>query len=253
MAPPRSGTRKHALAVVDALAEAYGPRPWRRHHPPVDELVTTVLSQSTTDLNQHRAFAALKSAFADGGWGAVREAPTEEVERVIRPAGLAVQKAPRIQRILEIVSGEPRGADLEWLGSAPLDEAMAYLTALPGVGPKTAACVLCFSFDRPVLPVDTHVHRIALRLGIVPPRTSPARTQAALTRLVPAGDVYATHMRMVAHGRTLCRPTAPRCPECPLLALCREGGRRLREPAARQLGGGRAVAAERDSLRGRGS
>jgi endonuclease III len=226
MAPPRPGSRAHALAVVDALADAYGPRPWRRHHPPVDELVTTVLSQSTTDANQHRAFAALEAAF--DGWRAVREAPTEEVERAIRPAGLATQKAPRIQRILEIVSGEPRGADLEWLGAAPLDEAMAFLTALPGVGPKTAACVLCFSFDRPVLPVDTHVHRIALRLGMVPPRTPPGRTQERLTRLVPPDAIYATHMRMVAHGRSLCRPTAPRCGECPLLALCPEGRRRRR-------------------------
>jgi endonuclease-3 len=252
MAPLRPGTRPHALAVVDALAAAYGPRPWRRHHPPVDELVTTVLSQSTTDANQHRAFAALREAFADGGWAAVREAPAEEVERVVRPAGLAAQKAPRIQAILRIVSEEPRGADLEWLGSVPLEEAMEYLTALPGVGPKTAACVLCFSFDRPVLPVDTHVHRIALRLGMVRPRTSAARTQAALTRLVPAEDVYATHMRLVAHGRTLCRPTRPRCPDCPLLSLCREGRRRVRDPAGRAPPGPRPAASERESLRVRG-
>ena len=169
---PRPGSRAHALEVVRRLAEAYGPRPWRRHHPPVDELVTTVLSQSTTDANQHRAFAALKAAFPD--WDAVRTAPVERVAAAIRPAGLAVQKAPRIQRILDRAAEEPRGPDLEWLGRVPLDEAMGWLTALDGVGPKTAACVLCFSFDRHVLPVDTHVHRIALRLRLVPPRSDPA-------------------------------------------------------------------------------
>jgi endonuclease III len=221
---PRPGTRAHALEVVRALADAYGPRPWRRHHPPVDELVTTVLSQSTTDANQHRAFAAVKGAFRD--WDAVRRAPTAEVEAAIRPAGLATQKAPRIQRILDRVAEEPRGADLEWLGGVPVAEAMAWLTALDGVGPKTAACVLCFSFDRPVVPVDTHVHRIALRLRMVPPRTDASRTQARLTARVPAGATYATHMRMVAHGRALCRARSPRCGECPLLPLC-PAGRRL--------------------------
>ncbi len=218
---PRPGSRAHALEVVRRLAEAYGPRPWRRHHPPVDELVTTVLSQSTTDANQHRAFAALKAAFPD--WDAVRTAPVERVAAAIRPAGLAVQKAPRIQRILDRAAEEPRGPDLEWLGRVPLDEAMGWLTALDGVGPKTAACVLCFSFDRHVLPVDTHVHRIALRLRLVPPRSDPARTQARLTARVPAAETYATHMRLVAHGRALCRARAPRCPECPLLDLCPAG------------------------------
>jgi endonuclease III len=100
---------------------------------------------------------------------------------------------------------------------------MAFLTALPGVGPKTAACTLLFSFDRPVMPVDTHVHRIALRTRMVPPRTGPAPAQARLTRLLPAGAMYGTHMRLVAHGRALCRARAPRCPGCPLLDLCPAG------------------------------
>jgi endonuclease III len=221
---PRPGTRAHLEEVVRVLAETYGPRPWHRHHPPVDELVTTVLSQSTTDVNQHRAFAALKAAFPD--WDALRHAPVERVEAAIRPAGLAFQKAPRIQRILDRVAEEPRGADLEWLGEVPVPEAMAWLTALDGVGPKTAAVVLSFSFDKPVLPVDTHVHRIALRLHLVPPRTDAARTQVRLTARVRPEETYATHMRLVAHGRALCRARGPRCPECPLLPLC-PAGRRL--------------------------
>src|SRR5262245_19651087 len=202
-ATPRPGTRAHVQEVLRVLAETYGPRPWHRRHPPVDELVTTVLSQSTTDVNQHRAFGALRGAFPD--WDAVRRAPVEEVEAAIRPAGLEHQEAPRIQRILDRVAEEPRGADLEWLGEVPVAEAMAWLTALDGVGPKTAAVVLSFCFDRHVLPVDTHVHRIALRLHLVPPRTDAPRTQARLSAWVQPGGTYGTHMRLVSHGRALCR------------------------------------------------
>jgi endonuclease III len=241
--PPRPGTRAHLLEVLRRLAEAYGPRPWARHHPPLDELVTTVLSQSTTDANQHRAFAALRDAFPT--WDAARRAPVEEVERAIRPAGLAIQKAPRIQRILDRAAEEPRGADLEWLGEVPIPEAMGWLTALDGVGPKTAACVLCFSFGRPVVPVDTHVHRIVLRLGVVPRGTPPARAQERLTRWVPPEEAYAAHMRMVAHGRALCRAQVPRCPVCPLLDICPAGrsGALLRpRSAARAAPGDHAAA-----------
>lgn len=223
---PRPGTRAHAHEIARRLRQQYGPRPWARHHPPVDELVTTVLSQSTTDANQHRAFASLCAAFPD--WDAVRRAPTGAVEAAIRAAGLGAQKAPRIQAILDTVAGEPRGRDLEWLGSVPLDEAMAFLTALPGVGPKTAACTLLFSFDRPVMPVDTHVHRIALRTRMVPPRTGPAVAQARLTRLLPPDAMYGTHMRLVAHGRALCRARVPRCDRCPLVDLCPAGRMHLR-------------------------
>jgi len=223
---PRPGTRAHVREVARRLAEAYGPRPWARRHPPVAELVTTVLSQSTTDANQYRAFDRLRAAFPT--WDDVRAADPDAVQDAIRPAGLAGQKGPRIQAILDRLAEEPRGADLEWLADVPLEEAMAYLTALPGVGPKTAACVLCFSFRRPVLPADTHVHRIALRLGAVPPRATALAAQERLSRLVPADEVYATHMRLVAHGRALCRARAPRCPECPLLDLCPDGRRRLR-------------------------
>ena len=221
--PPRPGTRAHAQEIVRILAEEYGPRPWRRHHDPVSELVTTVLSQSTTDANQHRAFASLRAAFPS--WEAVAAAPAQEVVAAVRTAGMATQKGPRIQRILRAVAAEPRGGDLEWLGEVPLQEAMDWLTSLEGVGPKTAACVLCFSFDRHVLPVDTHVHRIALRLRLVPARTPPARAQERLTRLVAHEETYAAHMRMVAHGRVLCRSQGPRCGACPLLPLCPAGRR----------------------------
>lgn len=218
---PRPGTRAHALAVVEALAAASGPLPWRRRNPPVAELVTTILSHATTDANERRAFTLLTTRFP--GWEAVREAPVAAVMEAVRPAGMPTQKGPRIQRALAAVAADPRGGDLEWLGDVPLAEAMAWLTSLDGVGPKTAACVMCFSFGAPVLPVDTHVHRIALRTRLVPPGTTAARAQEVLSRRVPADEVYATHMRMIRHGRAVCRARAPRCGECPLLPLCPEG------------------------------
>jgi endonuclease-3 len=213
------------VAIAGALGEAYGPLPWARRHPPVDELVTTLLSHSTTDANQERAFRALRERYPD--WDAVRRAPVEEVAATVRVAGLAGQKAPRIQRALDEIAEDPRGDDLEWLGDVSLEEAMAFLTSLDGVGPKTAACVMCFSFDAHVVPADTHVHRIALRTHVVPPRASAAAAQERLSRWVPAGTAYATHMRLIRHGRQVCLSRRPRCAECVLLPLCPTGRARV--------------------------
>jgi endonuclease-3 len=218
------------LEIVRRLAEAYGPLPWVRRHPPVDELVTTLLSHSTTDANQERAFRGLRARFPS--WDEVRRAPLEEVEDAVRVAGLANQKAPRIQATLERIAGDPRGSDLEWLGDVPLEEAMAFLTSFTGVGPKTAACVMCFSFDAHVVPADTHVHRIALRTGIVPTGSTAVAAQERLTRWTPVGQAFATHMRLIAHGRTVCLARAPRCAGCVLLDLCPEGRRRTRREAS---------------------
>lgn len=231
MATPRPGTRAHTLAIVRALADAQGPLPWARRHDPVSELVTTLLSHSTTDVNQERAFRSLRSRFPT--WDDVRRAPVAEVEEAVRVAGLAAQKAPRIQRVLDRIADDPRGSDLEWLGGAPLDEAMAYLTAMDGVGPKTAACVMCFSFDAHVVPADTHVHRIAVRTRIVGPRAPATAAQARLTRWTPPGEAFATHMRLIAHGRTVCLARAPRCGSCALLPLCPTGRRAGRGGVAR--------------------
>lgn len=218
---PRPGTRAHALAIAHGLAEAYGPLPFTRRHDPVSELVTTLLSHSTTDANQFKAFDRLRERYPT--WDEVRTAPVEDVEDTVRVAGLANQKAPRIQAVLDILAAEPRGADLEWLGDVPLDEAMAFLTALPGVGPKTAGCVMCFCFDAPVVPADTHVHRICLRTHVVPPKATAVRAQERLSAWVPPDMAFATHMRLIRHGRTVCDARRPRCEECAILELCPTG------------------------------
>ena len=227
--PPRPGTRAHVREIVRRLAEAYGPLPYARRHPPVSELVTTLLSHSTTDVNQERAFRALRARYPT--WDDVRRAPTGDVEDAVRVAGLANQKAPRIQETLDQLAGDPRGRDLDWLGGVPLDEAMAFLTSFSGVGPKTAACVMCFSFDAHVVPADTHVHRIALRTGIVRRGATAAQAQERLTRWVPVGSAFATHMRLIAHGRGVCLARTPRCGECVVRDICPEGRRRVPAPS----------------------
>ncbi len=225
MPSPRPGTRAHAGEIARRLEDAQGHIAWRRHRDPVSELVTTLLSHSTTDANQIRAFQALRARYPT--WDEVRRAPTAEVEDVVRVAGLAGQKAPRIQHVLDVIAEDPRGSDLEWLGDVPLDEAMAFLTSLPGVGPKTAGCVMCFCFDAPIVPADTHVHRIALRTRIVPPKASAPAAQERLSRWIPPELTYATHMHLIAHGRTVCTARSPRCADCLLLDLCPEGRRRV--------------------------
>jgi endonuclease-3 len=194
----------------------------------VDELVLTVLSQNTNDRNRDVAYARLRERF--GSWEEVRHAPVAEVEEAIRPGGLAPTKAVRIVRILDAIAGEGElGPDaLAWLGEVPEPEARAYLCALPGVGRKTAACVLLFSFGAHDVPVDTHVHRVGTRLGLFRPGASLEEAHDELLRLCRPGEAYEVHMLLIRHGRRTCTARAPRCPECPLRRMCPEGRRRLR-------------------------
>jgi len=184
------------------------------HRRPVDELVRTILSQATSDLNRDRAFNRLTDRFDD--WQAVRDAPVEEVEEAIRPGGLSRQKAPRIQSAL---AGVGQSLNLDWLESAPRDEAMDFLTGLPGVGRKTAACVQVFTWDRPEIPVDVHVFRIGSRLGLFRPNATFEEAHDELLNLVDPGDSYEFHMNLIRHGRELCRPK-PECPGCGLNRMC---------------------------------
>jgi endonuclease-3 len=217
--------RQQLRRAVAALDDAYGRPVLSPRYPPVDELVFTVLSQNTADVNAERTFAALKARFPD--WSAARDASAEETEEAIALGGLAHTKAPRIKRILEAISAPGGAPDLGVLDGMTDGEAQDYLVSLPGVGPKTAACVLLFSLGRPVMPVDTHVHRVARRLGIIDAKTTADQAHPLLTELAGADDpeqVYAAHVDFVRHGRRVCHARRPACGECPLAGFCPSAG-----------------------------
>ena len=217
--------RKQLRRAVAALDDYYGRPVLSPRYPPVDELVFTVLSQNTADVNTERTFAALKARFPE--WSAARDACAEEIEAAIALGGLAHTKAPRIKRILEAISAPGGAPDLGVLDGMNDAEAQDYLVSLPGVGPKTAACVLLFSLGRPVMPVDTHVHRLALRLGIIDAKTTADQAHPLLTELAGADDpeqVYAAHVDFVRHGRRICHARRPACSQCPLAGFCPSAG-----------------------------
>jgi endonuclease III len=213
--------RRRLRTIRDRLRREYGRPVLRAHRAPIDELILTVLSQNTNDLNRDVAWGRLRERFPT--WDAVREAPAQEIEEAIRPGGLAPTKAVRIKRILEALGDD----DLCWLADAPLEEARDYLCDLPGVGRKTAACVLLFSFGRPEVPVDTHVYRVASRLGLIRQGASFDEAHDEMLRLVDPEDAYEVHLLLIRHGRRTCTARAPRCAECPLRRMCPEGRRRL--------------------------
>jgi endonuclease III len=213
--------RRRLRTIRDRLRREYGRPVLRAHRAPIDELILTVLSQNTNDRNRDVAWARLRERLPS--WDAVREAPVREIEDAIRPGGLAPTKAVRIKRILEAIGED----DLCWLEDAPLEEARDYLCDLPGVGRKTAACVLLFSFGRPEVPVDTHVYRVASRLGLIRPGASFDEAHDEMLRLVDPEGAYEVHVLLIRHGRRTCVARAPRCSECPLRRMCPEGRRRL--------------------------
>jgi endonuclease-3 len=209
--------RRRVRAIRDRLRAAYGKPIERPHRAPVDELILTVLSQNTNDRNRDVAYARLTARF--DSWDAVRDAPTADVEDAIRPGGLAPTKAVRIQEILRALGDD----DLSGLADEPLAEARERLCELPGVGRKTAASVLMFSFGRPDIPVDTHVYRVGTRLGLFRPGASLEEAHDELLRLVDPEDAYEIHVSLIRHGRRTCTARNPRCEECPLLSLCPYG------------------------------
>ena len=186
---------------------------------PLDELILTVLSQHTSDLNAERAFADLQRAFP-GGWQQVVDAPTVDVADAIRSGGLANSKAPRIQAILREVRDREGSFDLSSLRTMSDDEARDYLIGLPGIGPKTAAVVLSFALGRDAMPVDTHVHRVTKRLGLNPPTATGERADRILHVLVPDGMRTPLHVAFIRLGREICKAPTPRCRQCPLKELC---------------------------------
>ncbi|MEA2396952.1 MAG: endonuclease [Thermoleophilaceae bacterium] len=218
----RPATRRRLRTILDRLGAAYGRPVPRAHGAPIDELILTVLSQNTNDRNRDVAYARLRERFAT--WAEVRDAPAAEVEDAIRPGGLAPTKSVRIQEILRALGDD----DLSWLERAPLGQARDYLCELPGVGRKTAACVLLFSYGRPDVPVDTHVFRVGTRLGLFRPGGTLDDAHDQMLRLIAPGDAYEAHVALIRHGRRTCTARAPRCRECPLLSLCPYGRAALR-------------------------
>jgi len=207
-------SRRRVVAIRDRLREMYGPKVNEPHGHPIAELVRTVLSQNTNDRNRDVAYTRMREAFPT--WEEVRDAPVADLEEALRPGGLHQQKAPRIQHILGRLGQHP---DLDWIATAPRDEALEFLTDLPGVGRKTAACVMIFTYDRPEIPVDTHVHRVGGRLGLFRPNASFDEAHDEMLAVTPPGDEYELHVNLIHHGRALCRPR-PRCGECDLRRMC---------------------------------
>jgi endonuclease-3 len=209
---------------MERLRAAYGKPELEPHRAPVDELVLTVLSQNTNDRNRDVAYGRLRERFP--GWAAVRDASQDEIEEAIRPGGLAPTKSKVIQNILRALDGD----DLAWLETAPVEEGREYLCSLPGVGRKTAACVLLFSYGLPDVPVDTHVFRVGTRLGLFRPGASFEEAHDEMLRVVDPEDAYELHINLIHHGREICRPR-PRCDMCGLRRMC-PYWRRLRAASA---------------------
>jgi len=210
--------RRQYERVAELLTELYGYPTWRPGQVPVDELVDTILSQNTNDTNRDRAFQLLRARFPT--WEAVRDAPQEEVIAAVRAAGLANQKGPRIQAALRLLT-EQRGAiTLDFLRDMEVSEAKAWLTSIHGIGPKTAAIILLFGFGKPAFPVDTHVHRVTQRLGLIDPTTNAERAHEELEAIIPPEDYLPAHLNLIRHGRQICHARRPACEICPLTAYC---------------------------------
>jgi endonuclease III len=218
--------RRRLRRIRDRLRREYGRPILRPHGAPVDELILTVLSQNTNDRNRDVAYGRLRERFSS--WDEVRDAPVAEIEDAIRPGGLAPTKAVRIKQILEAIGDD----DLTWLADVPLEEARDFLCELPGVGRKTAACVLLFALGRPDVPVDTHVYRVGSRLGLWRENASFEEAHDELLRLAGTDgqEAYEVHVLLIRHGRRTCTARSPACPDCPLKRMCPEGRRRLATP-----------------------
>src|SRR3990170_8800256 len=218
MARTRARAALSPAEIVDRLSDLYGRPDWRPHGDAMTELVLTILSQNTSDTNSGRAFMRLVARFP--AWGELMAAAPAEIESEIQVGGLAPTKSGRIKAVLEEGWRRRGSFDLSFLGEMPLDEAKGWLRSLPGVGPKTAACVLMFALGRPALPVDTHVGRVAQRLGLVSARTGAAEAHDLLEAMLAPAEVYPFHVSLITHGRRLCRAQRPLCAECPLKERC---------------------------------
>lgn len=219
MSKPAINEAPESLAyVIQNLKAVYGVPRCERGLDPLDVLIETILSQSTTNANSQRAFACLKQKFP--AWDDVRQARVTSIEAAIRSGGLAKQKSVRIKQLLNDIYERRGSLDLNFLHTAPLEEAVAFLSSFKGVGPKTVACTLLFACDRPIFPIDTHIFRIARRLALIPERCSDEEAHRLMTAMIPADRYFEVHVNLIRHGRHVCRPQQPACEQCCLIEYC---------------------------------
>jgi len=238
-------SKPHVRSILSILRRVYGRRPARCWGDAVSVLVDTILSQNTSAANSDAGYRQLRRKFRS--WNQVAEARVGEVERCIRVSGLSNLKAPRIQSILRRIKADRGKIDLQFLKETGDTAAYDYLRAFPGVGPKTACCTLLFAFGKALFPVDTHIHRIARRLGLVPANATAEQTQNLLTPKIAPEDRYETHVLLIEHGRKTCRAINPRCDDCVLLRMCPFGRPRtssIKCPAAPAPHGSRRCTSE---------
>ncbi len=214
------GLKVKAWEMYQRLLEHYGHQPNIPRREPMHELISTILSHRTTGRNEDLAYERMMERF--GSWEGVQDAPVDELAQAIAPANFAEQKAPRVKEVLRRIIAERGAANLDFLREMPLNQAMTWLTALPGVGPKTASLVLLFCFARPVLPVDTHVHRVSQRVGLIGPKVDATAAHPLLVALFPADAqvLYNFHITTLRHGQQICVWGTPRCERCPLTSIC---------------------------------
>jgi endonuclease-3 len=210
--------KAQAQNIHKVLLKAYGSPTWRPHLSPVEELVSTILSQNTNDKNRDIAYDSLRNRFP--GWEEVRDAPEEQIIKVIKTAGLANQKGPAIQNALRIITEERGIIELDFLKKMSSQKAIDWLVRLKGVGPKTASIVLLFSLGMPAFPVDTHVYRVTGRLGIRPEKMTAEKAHVYLAEIFPEDTYYPVHLNFIRLGREICQARSPRCPLCPLKSIC---------------------------------
>ena len=210
--------RQRLNLVADRLFEYFGEPTWRFKLPAVDELVCTILSQNTNDINRDKAFQALKAQYSD--WQSVLQAEPAELQRVIAIAGLASQKGPAIQNALRMIFEERGDFDLDWLVEKTSEEAREWLLGLKGVGPKTAAIVMVFSLGMPAFPVDTHIYRVSGRIGLRPQAFNVEKTHAYFLEIGESARFGPLHINLIELGRRICHPRKPACPKCPICDLC---------------------------------
>jgi endonuclease-3 len=205
-------------AIRDRLRLVYGIPLAQPHGHPIAELILTVLSQSTNDRNRDVAYLALRTRFPT--WEDVRDAPVDAIEEAIRPGGISRVKSARIKAILEAISSTSDALSLDWRAGPPVAVGRAYLTSLPGVGRKTAACVLLFALGLREVPVDTHVSRVATRLGLLPPGAPFEELHDEMLAITPPGEELELHLNLLRHGRRTCYSRRPDCPGCALRRMC---------------------------------